>query len=69
MRFHHVIGVLFIVAGLWFSYNSQASNRDETRWGYASTGILCLLIGAGFAGLIWFRDTSGSKGNRPHPLE
>ena len=66
-----VVSVGLIVAGLFFTANSARSySSHETHWGYTLTGLTCILLGTGFAFLIWNRSTGPRpKGGTSHPLE
>ncbi len=64
-----LVSVGLIVAGVTFGLNSESSYSGRTLWGYALLGVICLLLGAGFSFMIWWRDAPGPKGGPRHPLE
>jgi hypothetical protein len=58
-----VSGCVFTAIGLCFAYNSASrTGVMETHWGYALTGITCIIVGAKFLGLpklVALRDKTG----------
>ena len=64
-----LVSVGLIVAGVAFGLQSENNFIGRTLWGYALLGMMCLLLGAGFAMMIWWRDSSVPKSGYRHPLE
>jgi len=67
---HGVIGLVYLVSGLVFAFNSaNHSGSTETHWGYALTGITCLVIAAKFLGLPLKHEAPTGKMGKPDPFE
>lgn len=65
------VSIGLIVAGFLFAASSANTYRNgETIWGFAVTGLVCIIFGSTFALLIWNRSTHpGMKVGQKHPLE
>ena len=66
------VSIMLMIAGFWFAaYSEDRWRGGGTQWGFALTGVTCILLGTGFAFMIWYRDSSarGPKGDSRHPLE
>ncbi len=63
------IGLVYLVVGLLFAFNSAPRSGAETHWGYALTGITCLILSGKFLGLPLNRDTLMGKTGKPDPFE
>ena len=65
-----ILGLVYLISGLWFAYNSAPPHSSsETRWGYALTGITCLIVGARFFGCPLNRHALTGMTGKPDPLE
>ena len=53
-----VVSMALVSAGIVFAFRAQTL-----------FGMVCLLLGTGFAFLIWWRDTGGAKGGPRRPPE
>lgn len=56
------IGLIYLVAGLLFSVNSASHRSGETHWGYALTGITCIVMSGKFLGLPLDRNNFKQPG-------
>jgi hypothetical protein len=63
-----LIGLVYSIVGLLFAFNS-APNSSTTHWGYALTGITCLIIGAKFLGMPLNREALTEKAVKHDPFE
>ena len=64
-----ILGLIYLVAGILFAFNSAPRSGTDTHWGFALTGITCLIIGAKFLGLPSNRDALVAKPGKPDPFE
>lgn len=62
-------GPIFLLVGLFFAFQSAPRNGAETHWGYALTGITCLILSARLLGLPPLREALTGKSSRPDPFE
>ena len=70
MRFPQgILGLIFVIGGLLFAYNSAPHSGPDTHWGFALTGITCLIIGAKFFGFPQVRDALTAKSSKPDAFE
>ncbi len=64
-----ILGLVYLISGFAFAINSAPHSGTETHWGYALTGITCLIISAKFLGLPSNRDALTAKSGKPDPFE
>src|SRR3954469_14656295 len=65
----HFVGLAYLVGGTFFAYNSAPHGGPETHWGYALTGITCLVVAARFLGMPPGRDAPTGKTAGPDALD